>query len=120
MENYKKQDYLRVIRAFGYSVNGLIAAWKNEQAFRQELILGILLGPALYFMQAPLGKKLILLALYCSLLIVELLNSAIEALADAVTMETHPLIRKAKDMASAAVLLTILVNIAAWLFTLTI
>jgi diacylglycerol kinase (ATP) len=111
----KKHSYWRIFRALGYSIDGLIAAWHNEQAFRQELVIGILLAPLLYLAQISVEQKAVLSGLYLLLLLVELLNSSIESLADAFTQQPHPLVKRAKDMASAAVLLCLIGNIAAWI-----
>lgn len=116
--HYKKQDVLRIIRAIKHSLHGFSAAWKNEQAFRQEIILGIILAPILCFMSISFEKKAILVAAFIFLLIVELLNSAIEALSDRVSYDPHHLIKNAKDMSSAAVLLAIVLNIIAWIICL--
>jgi len=106
---------MRVIRAIRHSRHGFISAWKNEQAFRQEIILGAILLPIVYFLPISFERKAVLIAAFILLLIVELLNSAIEALSDRISYDTHHLIKNAKDMGSAAVFLAIILNIIAWI-----
>jgi diacylglycerol kinase (ATP) len=118
MEFEKKQDWLRVFRALGYSLMGLAAAWKNEQAFRQEVGLLLVLLPVIALLPAGLGQKLLLVGLLLGLMVVELLNSAVEAAIDRIGRERHPLSRNAKDMGSAAVLLMMLINALAWVAVL--
>ena len=104
----------RLVSACGYSWKGLCAAWRHEAAFRQELLLLCLLTPlALWAPVTPL-EKLTLIGALVALVVVELLNSAIEAVVDKTGSELHPLSGRAKDMGSAAVLLTLLMAIATW------
>lgn len=104
----------RVWNAFGYSRAGFAAALRHEAAFRQELALGVpmlLLAPLV----APTALQALALAGVVLLVwIVELLNSAIEALADAISTEQHPLLGRAKDLGSAAVMLALLLAAAVW------
>ncbi len=104
----------RVWNAFGYSRAGFAAALRHEAAFRQELALGVpmlLLAPLV----APTALQALALAGVVLLVwIVELLNSAIEALADAISPEQHPLLGRAKDLGSAAVMLALLLAAAVW------
>jgi diacylglycerol kinase (ATP) len=100
------------MNAFFYSMDGLAAAYRNEDAFRQELWLAVVLIPlALYLEVGNLGKAL-MIASVLLVLIVELLNSAIEATVDRISLEQHSLAKRAKDIGSAAVLIS-LVNVAA-------
>ncbi|MBL8331217.1 MAG: diacylglycerol kinase [Rubrivivax sp.] len=104
----------RIWRATGYSWLGLKAAWRHEAAFRQELLLAI---PALALAVWLAPGRWQLLALVAStllVLIVELLNSAIEAVADAVSPELHPLLGQAKDLGSAAVMGSLLLAVLTW------
>jgi diacylglycerol kinase (ATP) len=112
---HKKQDRKRILRAFSHSTHGFIAAWQNEQAFRQEVITGLILFPALFISSANTIWKVVLFLSFLLLLIVELLNSAVEAIADRVSYERNPLIKNAKDMGSAAVFLGITINVIAWM-----
>lgn len=104
----------RILRAFRYSLQGLGAAWTHEAAFRQELVLFVVLLPlALWLGETPL-ERLLLAGVLVAVLVLELLNSAIEAVADAVSLEHHPLLGRAKDLGSAAVLLMLLLAGATW------
>ena len=105
---------LRIARAFGYSLQGLGAAWRHEAAFRQETALAVVLIPLGLWLGNTALERLLLAGVLVLVLIVELLNSAIEALADAISTDHHPLLGRAKDIGSAAVLLTLLLAGAAW------
>ncbi|NKF50499.1 diacylglycerol kinase [Shewanella sp. WXL01] len=93
----------RVIRATGFSMKGLKAAWQNEAAFRQELVLAIIMLPIAALLPVTLVEKLLLVACVFLVLIVELVNSAIEAVVDRISDDIHPLSGRAKDIGSAAV-----------------
>ncbi|WP_345796093.1 diacylglycerol kinase [Castellaniella sp. MT123] len=105
---------IRIIRAFGYSLQGLGAAWRHEVAFRQEVLLTIILIPLGLWLGNTAGERLLLASMPVLVLIVELINSAIEALADAISTDHHPMLGRAKDIGSAAVLLALLLAGAAW------
>jgi diacylglycerol kinase (ATP) len=105
----------RVFNALRYSRQGLRAAFQYEAAFRQELALAVLMIPAAFFLGRSTGEVLLLLLTVILVLAVELLNSAIEALADAISVDTHPLLGRAKDLGSAAVMLMLLFAAAAWI-----
>lgn len=111
----KKQTGLRhLVCAAGYSLKGLRAAWCHESAFRQELLLLVLLTPvALWLGRTPVEIALLLGSLVLVLL-VELLNSAIEAVVDRVGEEPHELSGRAKDLGSAAVMLSLLLAALIW------
>lgn len=112
---YKSSGGLRrIVNALRYSLQGLHAAIKYEAAFRQELVLAILLIPAAFFLGRTTDEVFILIASVILVLVVELLNSAIEAVADALSVETHTLLGRAKDLGSAAVMLMLLFTIAVW------
>jgi diacylglycerol kinase (ATP) len=98
----------RVARAARYSWAGLRAAVRHEAAFRQELLVAVPLLVAAPFLAPGRWQLLAMVASVVAVLVVELLNSAIEALADAVTLELQPLLGRAKDLGSAAVMLTLL------------
>ncbi|MDH5181750.1 MAG: diacylglycerol kinase [Gammaproteobacteria bacterium] len=100
-----KTGLARIIAATGYSWQGLVAAVKHESAFRQELILGILLTPAAIWLGRSAVEYALLIGALFLVLIVELLNSAIEAVVDRAGDEYHELAGRAKDMGSAAVML---------------
>lgn len=107
-----KTGLRRVMNAFGYSVQGFASAFRHEDAFRQEVLLAAVLIPvALVLDTGGIGKAL-MIASVLLVLIVELLNSAIEAAVDRISLDRHSLSKRAKDLGSAAVLLS-LVNVAA-------
>lgn len=112
---YKGQTGLRrVWNAFRYSLSGLRAAYRNEDAFRQESLLAAILIPlALLLPTAALGKAL-MVASVLLVLVVELLNSAIEAAIDRISLDHHRLSKRAKDIGSAAVLVALVNVVATW------
>lgn len=113
-----KTGIKRIWNAFGYSLQGLGAAFRHESAFRQELALCIILVPvALRCGCTGLGKALLLGSLLL-VLIVELLNSAIEAVVDRASPDYHDLAKRAKDMGSAAVLLSLINLVVVWFLVL--
>ena len=95
-----------------------MAAFKSEAAFRQEIALFVALLPALYFLPVDLEMKLLLFAVNVIVLIIELLNSAIEAVVDLVSPEFNELAKNAKDMGSAAVLLSLALAAVIWFFAI--
>ncbi|HIJ78162.1 MAG: diacylglycerol kinase [Desulfobulbaceae bacterium] len=101
----------RLINAFGWSMAGLAAATKNEKAFQQELILCLLLGPVAILLGKNATEQALLVGALLLILIVEMLNSALEAVVDRIGPEQHELAGRAKDMGSAAVFLA-MVNAA--------
>ncbi|OVZ57391.1 diacylglycerol kinase [Pigmentiphaga sp. NML080357] len=112
---YKSTGGLRrVLRACRYSLQGLGAALKYEAAFRQELALVVVLVPAAIWLGRDTTEVLLLLFSMLLVLVTELLNSAVEALADALSVETHPLLGRAKDLGSAAVMLALLFSAGLW------
>ncbi len=104
----------RVFKAFRYSRQGLQQAVTHEAAFRQELALCALLLVAVPFVASTAWQALALVAVLLLVLVVELINSAVEALADALSTEMHPLLGRAKDLGSAAVLLSLGLAAATW------
>jgi diacylglycerol kinase (ATP) len=109
-----KTGIRRLINAAGYSLAGLLAAIRNEDAFRQELALAIVLIPlGLWFGPGGVAKAA-LVASVLLVLIVELLNSAVEAAVDHTSLDRHPLARRAKDIGSAAVLVALMNVLATW------
>lgn len=104
----------RVFKAFRYSRQGLQQAVAHEAAFRQELALCAVLLLAVPFVATTAWHALALVAVMLLVLVVELINSAVEALADALSTELHPLLGRAKDLGSAAVLLSLLLAAATW------
>ena len=104
----------RVYKAGIYSMQGIKAAWKHDAAFRQEVILMLLLTPAAFIVGAGLTQQLLLLVLAWLVVIVEILNSAVEAVGDRFGGEMHDLSGRAKDMGSAAVFITLVLNAVVW------
>ena len=107
--------FKRVANAARYSMQGLVAALRYESAFRQELLLAAVLTPAAFWVGQNAVQILLLIGSLVLVLIVELLNSAIEAVADAVSLETNQLLGRAKDLGSAAVFLSLLLCAMVWL-----
>lgn len=107
-----KTGLQRLVNATRYSLAGLAAAAKNEDAFRQELMLAAVLVPAGLWLGASGVAKALLVASVLLVLVVELLNSALEAAVDRISLENHPLAKRAKDIGSAAVMVA-LANVAA-------
>jgi diacylglycerol kinase (ATP) len=105
-----KTGLARVLNAFLYSVDGLKAAYRHEDAFRQEVLLALVLIPAALFMPASATGKALMIGSVLLVLIVELLNSAVEAAVDRISLDHHRLAKRAKDIGSAAVMLS-LVNV---------
>lgn len=109
-----KQGIARIIAATGYSFQGFRAAWRNEAAFRQELILAALFLPAAFWLGDTLTHQL-LLVISCALVVLtELLNSAIEAVVDRISDEHHELSGRAKDIGSAAVFVALALFVVVW------
>lgn len=109
----------RIIRACGYSAAGLKAAFVNEQAFRQELYALIILLPLGLWLGATGVERALLIGSLLLVLIVELLNSAVEAAVDRIGSEQHELSGRAKDIGSAAVFISITLACAVWGLVLT-
>lgn len=109
LENHHKgkTGLKRVWNAFHYSVAGLRAAFRHEDAFRQEVFLALVLIPLALFMPAGLLGKALMIGSVLLVLVVELLNSAVEATVDRISLEDHRLAKRAKDLGSAAVLVTL-------------
>jgi diacylglycerol kinase (ATP) len=109
-----KTGLRRVWNAFNYSIAGLKAAYLCEDAFRQEVRLALVLIPAAFFVPVPWSARGLMIASVLLVLIVELLNSAIEAVVDRVSLENHRLAKRAKDIGSAAVLVSLLMVLVVW------
>jgi diacylglycerol kinase (ATP) len=110
-----KTGLVRLIDATGYSVKGLQACWRNEAAFRQEVLLLAVLLPLSFLVARSVEQWLLLTLPLLMLLIIELLNSAIESVVDRIGAEFHELSGNAKDMGSAAVLICLITIALAWL-----
>ena len=110
-----KTGLTRLINAAKYSKQGFAAAWKTEEAFRQEVILALFMVPIAIILPVGLVRTLLLIGAVILVLIVEVLNSAIEAVVDRFGPEIHPLSGKAKDLGSAAVLLALCLCGLVWI-----
>ncbi len=110
-----KTGIARIIDATGYSLKGLKACYRGEAAFRQELLLVLVLTPLSFWVAGTVVEWILLMGPLLLLLIVELLNSAVEAAVDRIGDERHILSGRAKDMGSAAVLLSLLLIAITWL-----
>jgi diacylglycerol kinase (ATP) len=109
-----KKGLRRILDATGYSLGGLRAAFRNEAAFRQELALCAVLLPASFWLARTPVEWILLVTPLLLMLIVELLNSAVEAAIDRIGDEHHVLSGRAKDMGSAAVMLSLLLTGLSW------
>lgn len=110
-----KTGLRRVWNALGYSMAGLRAAYLCEDAFRQEVWLAIVLIPVACLLPVPWLGRGMMIASVLLVLVVELLNSAIEAVVDRVGLENHRLAKRAKDIGSAAVLVALVDVLAVWI-----
>ena len=109
----------RIVRAAGYSWSGLATAYRSESAFRQEVWLAVVMVPAAFWLGRNWIEVTVLAGTVILVLIVELLNSGIEAVVDRVSFELHDLSKRAKDFGSAAVLLSLLLAGGVWLAAIT-
>jgi diacylglycerol kinase (ATP) len=112
--------FKRIISAFFYSKNGIHSCWKMEAAFRQELVACIFLVPLAFFLGDGGVEKVLMISACLLVLIVEILNSAIEAVVDRISPIHHDLSGLAKDLGSAAVLLSIINLLIVWGLTIII
>ena len=113
---YKSRPgWRRIVAAAGYSWAGLRAAVRHESAFRQELALGVPMVALAWWLAPGRWQALALTASIVLVWIVELLNSAVEALADSISVEHHPLIGRAKDLGSAAVMASLVLAGLTWI-----
>ena len=114
MTEHKATGLRRIIRAGIFSVAGIRAALRSEAAFRQECALALVMIPAAFWLGRTGLERIALIAPVLLVLIVELLNSAVEAVVDRIGTEHHPLSGQAKDMGSAAVFISLLLTAAIW------
>lgn len=106
--------FTRIIKAAGYSWKGYCAAWKNEAAFRQEAVAALAAIIIACWLDVDPITRVLLIGSVILVIVVEMLNSAIEAVVDRIGPEVHELSGRAKDMGSAAVLLSILIALFTW------
>ncbi|HCG7959753.1 TPA: diacylglycerol kinase [Vibrio parahaemolyticus] len=100
--------------ATGYSIKGLKAAWTHEAAFRQELVLTLVLSISAFFLPVTTLERVLMISSLLLILIVELLNSAVEAVVDRVSDDWHELSGRAKDIGSAAVFVALFLALFVW------
>lgn len=113
-----KSGLRRIWNAFHYSLAGFAAAYRHEDAFRQELLLAIVLLPLGFWLGDGGVEKALLVGSVLLVLLVELINSAIEATVDRISLDDHLLAKRAKDIGSAAVLLALVILATVWLLVL--
>ncbi|MDQ7732106.1 diacylglycerol kinase [Halomonas sp. SpR1] len=104
----------RIFRAFVNAIDGLHACWKSEAAFRQEVVVSLFLYPLIFILDTTSVEKAILFASLTLVFVVELINSAVETTVDRISFDHHPLSGRAKDIGSAAVLLSIILMTGVW------
>ena len=109
-----KKGLTRLINALGYSRDGIRAAWQNEAAFREEIVLAAITIPLAFYLGKTGVERALMVGSILLILIVEILNSAVEAVVDKASPEKNELAKRAKDMGSAAVLLSLLNAAAIW------
>lgn len=109
-----KTGLSRIIDAFGYSMRGFAAAWRFEAAFRQEVLLALILMPLAFWLGEGMLERLLLISSLFWVLMAEMANSAIEAAIDRTGDEIHVLAARAKDMGSALVLLSLILLGIIW------
>ncbi|HXI78399.1 MAG TPA: diacylglycerol kinase [Steroidobacteraceae bacterium] len=117
-DRIKPTGFTRLLRAFGYSFQGFRHTWREEAAFRQEVALSLLVIPAGVYLGESGVERALLVSPMLLILVVEILNSAVEAVVDRSGTERHPLAGMAKDMGSAAVMLSFALLGTVWLLVL--
>lgn len=105
---------MRAIRATRFSAQGFVHAWRHESAFRQELTVAVILTPLAFWLGQTTYERVLLIGCLLVVLIVELLNSAVEAAIDRVGEEHHELSGRAKDLGSAAVFVSLTLVLLVW------
>ncbi len=118
MKPENKANFQRIVRAAGYSLKGLKAAYIHEAAFRQEVWIATILIPLALFLGNGVIEKILLIGSVFLVMIAELLNSAVESVVDRIGSEFHELSGRAKDIGSAAVFMAMVLLAITWLFIL--
>lgn len=108
----------RIIRAAGFSWKGFVAAFKNEAAFRQELALTLLVVPLAFWLTENRLERALMVGVWLLVPLMEMINSAIEAVVDRIGDEIHPLAGAAKDIGSAAVVFAMMIAAVVWVILL--
>ncbi len=109
-----KRGLRRIVNAFNYSMSGLRLAYRHEHAFRQEILGAVILLPVAFLIPATPVERVLLIGTVLLVLIVELLNSSVEAAVDRAGLDTHHLAKRAKDIGSAAVFLALVLLATTW------
>ena len=109
-----KKGLVRLWNATGYSRDGILAAWRHEAAFREEILLAAITIPLAFYLGKTGVERALLVGSIILILIVEILNSAVEAVVDKASPEKHDLAKRAKDMGSAAVLFSLINAAVIW------
>lgn len=104
----------RIVNATGYSLAGFKAAFQNEAAFRQVILLNVILIPITFFLDLSAVEQALMIGVCLLAIIIELFNSALEAVVDRISLERHPLSKNAKDMGSAAQFVTLAIITVTW------
>jgi len=115
MEKKTSKGFERIVNAFKFTLKGLRSAWSNEEAFRQEALVLILVIPAGMLIGETFVQKGLFICVWLLVLVIELLNSAIESVVDRIGYEKHLLSGQAKDMGSAAVFIGISISVIVWI-----
>ncbi|MCB2082189.1 MAG: diacylglycerol kinase [Hyphomicrobiales bacterium] len=105
---------IKLIAATTYALMGLKASWQTEQAFRLEVVALVVALPLVWWMPVSISEQVLLLGAILLVMVVELMNTAVEAVVDLVTKDHHALAGKAKDAASAAVLVSVVLALLVW------
>ena len=113
-----KSGLKRILNATSYSISGFKAAYQNEAAFRQIVLINLVLIPVSFFLDVTRGEHALMIIVCLFAIIVELFNSAIEAVVDRVSLEKHQLSKNAKDMGSAAQFVALSIIVGTWLIIL--
>lgn len=109
-----KKGFTRLWNALGYSRDGIAAAWRHEAAFREEILLAAITIPLAFYLGKAGVDRALMVGSIILILIVEILNSAVEAVVDKASPEMHDLAKRAKDMGSAAVLFSLINAAIVW------
>jgi diacylglycerol kinase (ATP) len=118
MNGRKDSGIQHLWKAAGYSCSGLKAAWVNETAFRQEVLLAVIILPLGFLLGGNGMERALLISSWLIVLVVELLNSALEAVVDRISLDPHVLAGRAKDLGSAAVFMSLVLALLVWVLVL--
>ncbi len=118
MANQNAKGIKRLVNACFFSIAGFKATWQHEEAFRQEIVLASMGIPAALYLTGDSVERVLLISSLLMIMLAELLNSAIEAAVDRIGLEQHELSGRAKDIGSAAVMLTMVMATMTWLIIL--